>query len=281
MAELEAALAARVAGVISLVRWDRPSAPLSTAPGRLSPGTSEFSLQLAILRPNAMTITYENIMPWGRSFEEYRRMFDLQDLDLERVIFGCGDGPAAFNAGMRKRGHRVTSADPLYHFPRKLIEQRIAEIYDVVIEQTRSNHHLFRWVEPIDSVDALGRTRMAAMQDFLDDYEQGLAEKRYVDAELPMLPFADASFDLVLCSHFLFLYSDQLDLEFHVRAVGEMLRVGNEVRIFPIVDCSAQISPHLEPVMTQFSRDNEVERVTVKYEFQIGGNQMLVIRRRT
>ena len=228
-----------------------------------------------------MPITYETVMPWGRCFDEYRRMFDLQDLDFEREILGCGDGPAAFNAGMRKRGRRVTSADPLYRFSRDLIEQRIAEIYDVVIEQTRSNSQLFRWVEPIDSIDALGQTRMAAMQEFLDDYERGLAEQRYVDAELPMLPFADGRFDLVLCSHFLFMYSDHLDLEFHLQSIGEMLRVGKEVRLFPIVDCNAQTSPHLAPVITWFGRENEVERVTVNYEFQIGGNEMLLIRPRS
>jgi hypothetical protein len=57
--------------------------------------------------------------------------------------------------------------------------------------------------------------------------------------------------------------------------------VGKEVRIFPIVDCNAQTSPHLEPVMAQFSDENQVERVTVNYEFQIGGNEMLRIRPRS
>jgi ubiquinone/menaquinone biosynthesis C-methylase UbiE len=46
---------------------------------------------------------------------------------------------------------------------------------------------------------------MAAMQVFLDDHVLGRVEGRYVAAELPALPVADASFDLALCSHFLFL----------------------------------------------------------------------------
>ena len=34
------------------------------------------------------------IASWGRSFEEYRRMFSLSDADLSGRILGCGDGPA-------------------------------------------------------------------------------------------------------------------------------------------------------------------------------------------
>ncbi len=226
-----------------------------------------------------MPITYEKVMPWGRSFDEYSRMFNLKDSDLERKILGCGDGPAAFNARMRKRGHRVTSADPLYRFGRETIQQRIHATYDVVLEQTRNNSHLFRWVAPIDSVDALGQARMAAMQEFLDDYAQGLTEQRYVEAELPTLPFADKHFDLVLCSHLLFMYSDNLDLDFHLRGIDEMLRVSNEVRIFPVLDCNGRTSSYLAPAMARFTDGGTVELVTVPYEFQIGSNHMLTIRR--
>ena len=59
-----------------------------------------------------MSLTYETVVPWGRSFDEYRRMFDLSAQDLELRILGCGDGPAAFNASMRQRGGRVVSCDP-------------------------------------------------------------------------------------------------------------------------------------------------------------------------
>jgi len=45
-----------------------------------------------------MTIKYHDIKPWGRSFEEYVRMFSLTPPDLKRKILGCGDGPASFNA---------------------------------------------------------------------------------------------------------------------------------------------------------------------------------------
>jgi SAM-dependent methyltransferase len=224
-----------------------------------------------------MPISYESVVPWGRSFDEYTRMFALRQNDFQRSILGCGDGPAAFNAGMRTRGYRATSVDPLYRFSRREIEQRIRETYEIVISQTRNNSHLFRWVSPIDSVDALGAARVAAMHEFLQDYDAGRIEGRYVEGELPSLPFSDGQFDLVLCSHFLFLYTDNLTRAFHLRGIDEMLRVGREVRVFPIVDANARTSVHLAPVMVHFAQTYKVDLVTVDYEFQIGGHSMLRI----
>lgn len=63
-----------------------------------------------------MSFRYEEAVPWGRSFDEYRHMFDLTEVDLRRHILGCADGPASFNAEMTRQGHRVISCDPLYQF---------------------------------------------------------------------------------------------------------------------------------------------------------------------
>jgi hypothetical protein len=38
--------------------------------------------------------TLETVVPWGRSFDEYRRMFALSDDALQGRILGCADGPA-------------------------------------------------------------------------------------------------------------------------------------------------------------------------------------------
>ena len=77
-----------------------------------------------------MTIQYDNIKPWGRSFNEYVRMFNLTPEDLKRKIMGCGDGPASFNAEFTERGGIVKSVDPIYCFSADQIKQRINEIYD-------------------------------------------------------------------------------------------------------------------------------------------------------
>ena len=161
-----------------------------------------------------MSFTLSQVVPWGRSFDEYVAMFALTDVDLRSRILGCGDGPASFNAVLTSRGGRIVSVDPLYRFSQDDIRERIRRTYAEVLEQTRKNAHEFVWTS-IKSVDELGRLRMAAMEEFLSDYPQGVAEKRYVDGELPCLPFPDKSFDLAVCSHLLFLYSEHLSEDFH------------------------------------------------------------------
>ena len=122
------------------------------------------------------------------------------------------------------------------------IRERIAATFDEVLDQTRGNAEEFVW-GAIRSVEELGRVRTAAMRVFLDDFDTGKTEGRYVDAELPALPFAEASFDLALCSHFLFLYTTQLGEAFHREAIQDMCRVAREVRIFPLLALGGQLSP--------------------------------------
>jgi len=57
----------------------------------------------------------------------------------------------------------------------------------------------------ISNSEEVQELRVSSMERFLEDFDDGKRQRRYVDAELPNLPFTDASFDLALCSHFLFL----------------------------------------------------------------------------
>jgi hypothetical protein len=223
-----------------------------------------------------MPIQYKDIVPWGRNFDEYIRMFDLNAVDLRQSILGCGDGPASFNAECNQRGGNVTSIDPLYRFSFDEIKKRIAETYEDVIRQTRANQDKFIW-DTIQSPDELGRIRMEAMQNFLASYQEGKIQKKYIPGELPELPFLDRAFDIALSSHFLFLYTDNLTFEFHVLAIREMLRVAREVRIFPLLDVNAQVSRYLTGVTETF-REYDPEIRKVNYEFQRGGNKMLMLR---
>jgi hypothetical protein len=79
--------------------------------------------------------TLDQVVPWGRSFEEYRRMFALSEADLQLRILGCADGPASFNAESARRGTRVISIDPLYHLDARTIRERIAATYAQMLEQ--------------------------------------------------------------------------------------------------------------------------------------------------
>ncbi len=225
-----------------------------------------------------MSFTLDQVVPWGRSFAEYARMFALSDADLGLRILGCGDGPASFNAALTGRGGNVTSVDPLYQFSAADIRRRIDATYPTVMAQTRKNAGEFVWRNPA-SVEELGRLRMTAMNDFLADYAPG--NPRYVCGQLPSLPFRDREFDLALCSHFLFLYSEQLSAEFHLLALRELLRVAAEVRVFPLLELGARPSRHLAQVLAGLATEHCLaETVTVDYEFQRGGNQLLRLRAR-
>jgi hypothetical protein len=204
-------------------------------------------------------------------------MFMLSDTDLAGRILGCGDGPASFNAEATARGHTIISCDPIYAFSPAEIERRVEDCYGDLIAQVRSNRHGFVW-DHFHDPDHLGQFRLATMHRFLADFETGKAQGRYVTASLPSLPFGDGQFELALVSHLLFLYSDQLKIDFHFAAVMELLRVAKEVRIFPMLTLERRVSPHFDPIRTELANKGFVCEVQpVPYEFQRGGNKMLRI----
>jgi SAM-dependent methyltransferase len=219
----------------------------------------------------------EHVVPWGRSFEEYVRFFDLSEDDLTRRMIGCGDGPAGFNCKLTARGGSIVSCDPLYRYSRDEIQARIETCYPQILEQVEKNRDLFIW-DSISSPQELGKQRSSAMRSFLADYEKGRQEGRYCAAALPYLPFSRGSFDLAVCSHLLFYYSDSLTESFHYLALREMLRVATEVRIFPLVDLNGQVSRYRDPLVRQLENDGyRVSIRPVPYEFIRGGNKTLII----
>ncbi|MBD2356877.1 SAM-dependent methyltransferase [Tolypothrix sp. FACHB-123] len=221
----------------------------------------------------------DKVVPWGRTLEEYKLMFALSDADLNKSILGCGDGPASFNAEMTELGYSVVSIDPIYEFAAQQIKQRVQETYESVITQVKQNSNNYIW-KNFRNADELGYARLAAMEKFLSDYETGRKEGRYLPQSLPNLELANNQFELCVCSHLLFLYSEQLSLDFHIASIDSLLKISPEVRIFPLLKLNCEISPYLEPVIQRFSHQGfDVQVQPVAYEFQKGGNQMLTIRR--
>lgn len=225
-----------------------------------------------------MSFTLEKVVPWGRSYNEYIEMFALTDTDLKLKILGCGDGPAAFNSELTRRGGKVISLDPIYTFGLSQIQSRIIDTFSTVMEQMQNNQHDYVW-NSIPTIEKLGQIRMSAMETFISDFETGKKNGRYVAGELPILPFKENYFDLALSSHFLFLYSAHLSADFHIMSLREMLRIAKEVRVFPLLSLDGTRSPHLDEVYQKLSAEGfKLEIKCVAYEFQRGGNEMLVIK---
>ena len=160
-------------------------------------------------------------------------------------ILDCAAGPASFNAEATRKGINVTSCDPIYRFGADEIRARIRDIFDTLVSNTAARCGEFVWRD-IESPKHLGEVRMSAMRTFLEDFPQGLKQELYIEDSLPGLHFEAGAFDLALCSHFLFTYTDQLSIAFHVAAIEEMFRVAREVRIFLLLKSYGGPSPHLE-----------------------------------
>jgi len=65
--------------------------------------------------------TLDRVVPWGRSYDEYWRMFALSDDDARGRLLGCADGPANVAAvadAIRTDGLRVTIERVPYEFVR-------------------------------------------------------------------------------------------------------------------------------------------------------------------
>lgn len=223
-----------------------------------------------------MPFTLEKVVPWGRNLQEYVEMFDFDVNNQHQRIISFGDGPSSFNSEMLQFRRTVTSIDPIYQFSKQEIEERISETKEIVLQQVAENKNDFVW-EKIRDIDNLEEIRISAMSRFLNDFETGKSENRYIAHELPnKLDFDDNTFDLGLSSHFLLLYS-QLGLDFHIQSINEMLRICQEIRIFPIVDLKSEKSDVLEGVLDFFSSKYHIEIRKNNYEFQKGGNEMLRI----
>jgi hypothetical protein len=221
----------------------------------------------------------ERIVFIGRTFEEYLQMFNLKAADLvgQRVL-DCPAGACSFTAIANPLGGDVTAADIAYYYSTdELADKGIQDIAHAMSEMDKVQGN-FVW-DYFKSIADLTQARSKALNDHTKDRRQN--PERYVPVVLPDLPFNDEAFDLTLSAHFLFMYSDRLDYDFHLKTVKELMRVTRgELRIFPLVDLSCKRYEHLERLIADLVREGfAAEEIEVPYEFQKGAKQMLKIRR--
>jgi len=221
----------------------------------------------------------DGVVPWGRTADEYEAFLALRDVGRGARILDCGGGPSSFAAEWGERGHRVVAVDPIYAFDARAIRARFEATCEPMWQGMVGARSRFVW-DFYGSPEAVVERRRRALDLFLADRRVHEGSGRYVAAALPELPFGGRRFDLVLCSHLLFLYTADLTLEMHVASIREMMRVGREVRLFPLLDLDGRESRHLQPTLEALQGEAEAELVHVAFEFQRGARQMLRIRDR-
>jgi hypothetical protein len=197
-------------------------------------------------------------------------------------VLDVASGPSSFTAEACARKINAVAVDPLYGHGLDALATRVEADYHHMFAQMRAKSRLFR-LKAFPSLDAAELDRTAAAQRFLADYDVHFVHNRYVGASLPLLPFFDGTFDLVLCGHLLFTYAKRFDFEWHVAACRELVRVtADEVRIHPLCGADGRPYPGLGRLRRELREHGIASEVrTIDYEFFVGSNSMLVLRRAT
>lgn len=221
----------------------------------------------------------ERIIFIGRTFEEYMDMFLLSIEELKgKKILDCPAGACSFTAVGSRLGLDVMACDIAYYHSSGELEKKGFQDIEHAMEQIGKAKSNYIWNYFKDIAD-LKRHRLNALKDCANDMKK--SSKRYVPVTLPSLPFKDEAFDMVVSAHFLFMYADRLDYEFHLTALNELLRVTKEeIRIFPLVDLEGKRYKHLDTLISYLTNNGcMIEEVKVPYEFQANANSMLKIKK--
>ena len=220
----------------------------------------------------------DDVVLLGRTFDEYVGMFALDEATLQNSrILDAASGVSSFCAEAAARGYQVTASDRIYSLSAGEIERKCRRDLDNMIVQLAGITENYIW-DFFPNLDALQAQRERAYRGFIVDYRQH-GSTRYLSTEYPNSRFATGQFDLALVSHFLFLYDDQLDYDFHQQTLLELLRIAREVRLFPLVNmrterASAIAKIAADPAFSAY----EIRVVPVDYEFIRNSREMMVIR---
>lgn len=217
---------------------------------------------------------------FGRTLDEYSRFFDLNLVRLRRrAVLDVGAGPSSFAAEASRLGIDAVAVDPCYHESPTELAGLVRQDYARMSARIRAKPRHFRQ-KAFPSFDAAEADRRAAAQRFLAHFEGNLRHGRYVRGALPLLPFLDGAFDLVLCAHVLCGHTERSDLEWTLDACLELARVsGGEVRIHPLCGPDGRPYPELAELRAELLARGLPNVVrTLEYEFFAGGNSMLVLR---
>jgi hypothetical protein len=187
-----------------------------------------------------------------RSYEEYLRMFDLQERELTGRLLDIAGGASSFTADAVMKELDAYAADPRYALDGETLVKEARE------EIAASTAKLEKLTDKFDfgyygSLANHRAQREASLERFAAHIaDPAVRERRYAAGALPKLPFDTDAFDIVLCSHFLFLYEEQFDYAFHRDAVIEMMRIcrpGGTIRVYPIMSLGWTPYAHMDELL--------------------------------
>jgi hypothetical protein len=216
----------------------------------------------------------DGVTALGFGLQEYIKMFDLTENELNMNILDCRAGASCFAAQMHEQSKVAIACDPLYHSDLDEIKRLVNAAKDAIQNSFATNAQAFS-ILPEKAKEFVQQAE-TGIEVFFNDFSAGQKTKRYTHDSLPNLSFQDEQFQLALVCHYLFTFSDQMSVEDHLAAIKELVRVSNEVRIFPLVTYDGQLSPYVGEVVAMLQNlSYGVEIRGVDYALQNQGNAML------
>lgn len=199
--------------------------------------------------------------PAGGSFADYVRWFALDVHALRgRDVLDVAAGPASFTAEACARKINAVAVDPIYGLSGDTLAASLPAVESSA-----------------PPAEFGGGETAGPTQRFLADYETHFIHNRYVRASLPRLPFFDGTFDVVLCANFLFPPAGRFDLEWHLAALVELVRISaGEARVYPLAECTVKIGPASR--LRRSLRESGVESRVLPSSTQ-GATSVLVLRK--
>ena len=213
-----------------------------------------------------------NTVILGRNFDEYVRMFNLNDDLLSNKTLDVASGVSSFCAEGNAKGYSIIATDKIYNLKAEEIDKIFKKSMDFMEKHLKEMFKgNFKW-DRYRSIEEWRKSRERMFKIFIEDYKTN--KDRYIYTVYPKTNFEDDEFFLSLVGHFLLLYDNIFDYNFHKETIDELLRISEEIRIFPIINLKGERSRFLDKILNNYNA--KIEKTN--YEFR-GCNEMLIIRR--
>jgi hypothetical protein len=227
----------------------------------------------------AEKLELKDVIAIGRTFDEYCRMFDLTFTQLKgAAILDAGGGVSSFTAEACGLGLNVKSADRIYGFAADELAAKSSIDLEEMLVKLPEVAENYNW-DFYKDIPGLAGFRREARKRFLADYQSGHTG-RYVKTEFPDTVFTGKEFDIAIMSHFIFLYDEHLDYNFHRDVIAELIRITREeIRIYPLLNLRWKRSAFVDRIINDAGFSGV--KFSVKkcgFEFVKGADEYLVIK---
>jgi SAM-dependent methyltransferase len=184
-------------------------------------------------------------------------------------VLDVAGGASSFTAQLNAKGISAFAVDPFYAGLTEDVIATASQEIDTSSAKITANAGSYDWSFYV-SPELHRQRRVQSLALFAEDFRRKDAGSRYYPASLPNLPFESNTFELVVCSHFLFLYADSFGEAFHAAAIAELVRVlkpGGELRIYPLVTLKWEECPFTPSLLIELQGQVEAEYITTGLPF--------------